>query len=340
VGGVLDGALKLVLNATVPAVELRADAGALLVNGSPCSSSTGQELGLAELTALEISGGSEDNAVILDLGSGDWSGLFAAAESVQLVLGAGKNGLLVRGTAEADLYHHAMRGTDVALDLVGFGHVNLIGSKLTQIGFNLGSGDDRLEDLAPFASPAEALALLPLNVPLVVLGGAGNDWLVGGTDDDQFDAGEGDDVVSGLAGSDLFLSGPEGDGADIYNGGPGYDELSYELRTVDLELNLCPSTAVIGCSDGACDCSVRSGTLDEGDRIINLEGVTGGDGNDILRGTENSDSLHGGPGNDSLYGFGGSDLLAGERGIDLLVGGLDGDICDGQGNESVSQCEL
>jgi Ca2+-binding RTX toxin-like protein len=339
VGGVLDGALKLVLNAAVPAVELRADAGALLVNGSRCSSSAGQELGLAELTALEISGGSEDNAVILDLGSGDWSGLFAAAESVQLALGAGKNGLLVRGTAEADVYHHAMRGTDVALDLVGFGHVNLIGSKLTQIGFNLGSGDDRLENLAPFASPAEALSSMPLSVPLVVLGGAGNDWLVGGTADDQFDAGEGDDVVSGLAGSDLFLSGLEGDGADIYNGGLGYDELSYELRTVDLELNVCLSAALIGCSEGACDCS-RSGAAGEGDRIVNLEGVTGGDGNDILRGTDSSDSLHGGPGNDSLYGFGGSDLLAGERGIDLLEGGLDGDICDGQANESVSHCEL
>jgi Ca2+-binding RTX toxin-like protein len=343
VRGVRSGVLQLELTREVPSVELRADAGNLLANATACSDAAGVALAVTDLLALQITGGSEENAVILDLGSGDWSTLLGSDESVEMGLGEGENGLLVRGSAGNDHYRHAMRATDLVLDLAGDGSIHVVAGGVTELGVSLGDGDDRLEDLGAIlaaADPPAAPALTALALPLVVSGGAGNDWLVGGTSDDEFDGGAGDDVASGLAGSDEYQSDLEGDGRDIWNGGPGYDAISYELRSSNLELNVCSSDAVLGCSDGECLCATMSGDVDESDQIVNVEELRGGAGDDILRGSDVSESLHGGAGNDSLFGLGGSDLLAGERGVDQLEGGADGDICDGQPNESMSGCEL
>jgi Ca2+-binding RTX toxin-like protein len=342
------GSLELALDSAVSSVELRAEAGVLLANGTACSDSAGTELVLGDLLWLQVTAGSEDNSVSIDLGSGDWSALLGSAEGVLVDLGGGENELLIRGTTGDDHYRHAMRGPDVVLDLLGNGTIDAVGSGLRKLGFSLGDGDDRLEDLSTVlaaaeplsAPPTESAALSALSLPLVVSGGAGNDWLVGGTADDEFDGGAGDDVVSGLAGSDRFVSDLEGDGRDIWNGGPGYDQISYELRSTNLELEVCVSQALIGCSGGECVCEVGSGEADEGDWIVNVEDLRGGGGDDILRGSEASESLRGGPGDDSLFGFGGSDLLSGDRGVDDLEGGADGDICDGQPGDTMTGCEL
>jgi Ca2+-binding RTX toxin-like protein len=359
-GGVVRGALSLDLDAMVPSLELRAAAGQLLANGLACSDAAGNELALADLVSLSVQGGDEDDAVRLDLSSGDWSRLLGSPESVNIALGAGNNALLVRGTAQADHYAHAMRGDQIALDLVGDGRVHALAAGVGELGFDLGAGDDRLEDLASLAGaaasgdaaagivgPADAGAsasapvpLSALTVPLVVFGGDGNDWLVGGSGNDAFDPGDGDDVVSGRDGDDVIFAGTENDGNDIFNGGGGYDEVSYERRTADLDLVLCNSDASLGCTEAECACTTPSGAAGENDRLVNVEELRGGSGNDVLRGTSASESLRGGPGNDSLYGGGGSDLLDGQEGDDVLDGGADGDICDGSAGEAVSACEL
>ncbi|MEO8183851.1 MAG: calcium-binding protein [Deltaproteobacteria bacterium] len=347
VRGARNGALLLELDPAVPSVELRAQAGILFANRTSCSDAAGAELPLTDLLSLQIMGGSEDDAVVIDLGSGDWSPLLDSAESLQVGLGTGENGLVLRGSAGSDHYRHAMRGKDLVLDLVGNGTIHAVASGVTELGFSLGDGDDRLEDLGTVRAAAEPAwvpapgqaPLTGLSLPLVVSGGAGDDWLVGGTKDDEFDGGVGDDVASGLAGNDRFLSDIEGDGRDIWNGGPGYDQISYELRSTDLDLEVCSSPALLGC-EGECVCDSPSGSVGEGDEIVNIEELRGGSGNDLLRGSDVSESLRGGPGNDSLFGLGGSDLLAGEGGVDQLEGGTDGDICDGQPDETVSGCEL
>jgi Ca2+-binding RTX toxin-like protein len=341
------GSLELTLDGTVSSVELRADAGVLVANGTACSDSSGAEILLGDLLWLQVTAGSENDSVVIDLGSGDWSALLGSSEGLLVDLGGGDNTLLVRGTAGDDHYRHAMRGPDVVLDLLGNGTIDAVASGLTKLGFSLGDGDDRLEDLSsilaaaqPLAAPAADPELSPLSVPLAVSGGAGNDWIVGGTNDDEFDGGPGDDVVSGLDGSDRFVSDLEGDGHDIWNGGPGYDEISYELRSTNLDLEICESPALIGCSAAECACLGVSGEAGENDQIVNVEDLRGGSGDDILRGSGASDSLRGGPGNDSLFGLGGSDLLMGERGDDDLEGGDDGDICDGVSGDTMSGCEL
>jgi Ca2+-binding RTX toxin-like protein len=338
-----NGALQLELTEQVPSVELRGAAGVLQANGKACSDADGVELRLIDLSSLQITGGPEQNAVVLDLGSGDWSTLLGfTPESVTLALGEGENGLLIRGGSGNDNYRHAMRSGELVLDLIGDGNIQLVASGVTELGFALGDGDDRLEDLAEIVAAADPLAdleLAALTLPVSISGGPGHDVLVGGSNDDVFDGGTGNDVMSGLDGSDHFQADVDGDGADIWNGGPGYDQLSYELRSEDLELNACVSTSLIGCSGEDCLCE-DSGATDEGDLIVNVEDLKSGGGDDILRGSEVSDSLRGGAGNDSLFGLGGSDLLAGERGVDQLEGGTDGDICDGQPGEAMTGCEL
>jgi Ca2+-binding RTX toxin-like protein len=341
--GAQGGVLALDLDANVPAVELVAVDGMVQANGKPCTDSSGALLALSSLYALQITGGNEDNGVVLDLGSGDWSSLLASPENVLLNLAEGKNGLLVRGTSGVDSFEHAMRGRDVVLDLVGDGSIQLVAAGISELGFSLGDGNDYLDELLPTlesTEPAAAEELSPLSVRLLVSGGAGDDWLVGGSGDDDFDGGPGDDVVSGLDGGDHFQSDAEGDGRDVWNGGPGYDSVSYDLRSENLELAACLSNAVMGCDNTDCVCSIASGGVDEGDRLVNVEELSGGTGDDILRGTEVSDTLRGGPGNDSLTGLGGSDLLSGETGVDLLEGGADGDICDGRPGETMTSCEI
>jgi Ca2+-binding RTX toxin-like protein len=341
--GAQGGVLALDLDSKVPAVELVAVDGIVNANGKACTDSSGAPLALSSLYALQITGGSEDNGVVIDLGSGDWSSLLASPENLLLNLAEGRNGLLVRGTSGVDNFEHAMRGGDVVVDLVGDGSIQLVAGGISELGFSLGDGNDFLDELLPTlegTEPAAAAELSPLSVRLLVSGGAGNDWLVGGSKDDSFNGGPGDDVVSGLDGNDDFQSDAEGDGRDIWNGGPGYDSVSYDLRSENLELAACLSNAVMGCDSTDCSCSTESGGVGEGDRLVNVEELSGGSGDDILRGTEISDTLRGGPGNDSLSGLGGSDLLSGETGIDLLEGGTDGDICDGRPGETMSSCEI
>jgi Ca2+-binding RTX toxin-like protein len=268
---------------------------------------------------------------------------------VQLWLGEGKNSLRVIGTDGADHFRHGMREPDVVLDLTGDGAINVVAENLAVLAVELGAGDDRLEDLAPppaaeGAAPAEEdptiVPITSLSVPLIADGGEGNDWIVGGSGTDDLDGGPGDDVLSGLGGNDSFRVAEQNDGADIINGGAGYDELSYELRNEALTLNLCVSDAALGCSGEECSCSAVSGEAGESDRIVNVEDVTAGNGDDTINGSEGAESLSGGPGADTLHGGGGSDVLYGQTGVDVLDGGADGDYCDTRAGETATGCEL
>lgn len=345
-GGFEDGALELTLDEDVPAVRLAGTGGVLIANGTGCTTSADAPVQVDALTSLRVTGGTLDNAVILDLGEGDWSALLATPESLRIELGSGQNSFVVRGTAGDDLFRHGMRGGQLVLDLVGDGRISAVTEGVTALGMSLGAGDDRLDDLAAFLSagagvtPSAANAVSSLIVPLTAFGAEGNDGLLGGSGDDELDGGPGDDVANGLDGNDHFPAAGIADGSDTFNGGPGYDSVSYELRQIDLALNLCLSSGLLGCADGECEACEMSGEAGEGDRLVNIEDVTGGDGDDILRGSDAADALSGGPGDDRLFGLGGSDVLYGQRGQDVLEGGADGDYCDGREGEQIVACEL
>jgi Ca2+-binding RTX toxin-like protein len=345
-----EGAVSLSLDADVPSVLLQATDGTLHANGIACTDTSGAEVNIAALTALDIvSAGAEGNAVIFDLAGGDWSALLDLPEAVHLEFsGGGISGLVIRGTASNDLIRHGMRDSELVLDLVGDGRINVVAEGVSNVSVDLDAGDDKVDDLSELAAEraaaeggeGEVVPVTTLALPIVITGGDGNDWLLGGLAADDFDGGVGDDVMSGLAGDD-FLFSAEMDGADVFNGGVGYDYVSYQDRGADLTVQLCVSESEFGCVEGTCSCgAVMSGEVDEDDRLINVDDVTGGSGNDTITGSDAADSLSGGPGDDTIYGLGGSDLLFGQSGEDVLDGGLDGDYCSATGADRAVGCEL
>lgn len=173
----------------------------------------------------------------------------------------------------------------------------------------------------------------------VLIGGEGDDTLDGGNGRDDLIGGAGDDKHDGGDGSlDLLIAEP-GDGDDIYAGGAGDgDEVSYALRSTWVFVDL----------DGVQD---DGGSGERDDVGTDVEKVTGGDGDDTIRGSGAVNYLRGGPGRDSLNALGGDDFLDGGAGGDALAGGddrdrvtyesrrapvrvtLDGNADDGEANE-------
>ena len=60
--------------------------------------------------------------------------------------------------------------------------------------------------------------------------------------------------------------------------------------------------------------------------FVTIENVSGGSGNDLIKGNSTSNFLAGGKGNDSLYGHGANDVFEGGEGNDIVYGGEGVDI--------------
>ncbi|MCX7373493.1 MAG: S8 family serine peptidase [Alphaproteobacteria bacterium] len=136
-----------------------------------------------------------------------------------------------------------------------------------------------------------------------LLGGAGDDTLVGDNLANMLVGSWGRDLLSGRNGADSLLGGLGldtllgGQGNDTLRGGPDHDTLHGE----------------------------------EGE-----DQLDGGLGNDVLGGQEGRDTLWGGPGDDTLYGGLESDELWGEAGRDWLYGEAGADqIISGSGQDSL-----
>lgn len=215
----------------------------------------------------------------------------------------------------------------------------------------------------------------------IVLGGAGDDVIRGGAGDDYILAGAGADHINGGAGNDTVSyiasdagvtvdmrgyasSGGDAEGdsvqyvenliGSVHNdviyasytdngiiiGGAGADRItsaaaimtyaSYETSTDDLVVDL-----------GA---GVFRGAEAEGDRLINVRGIIGGSGDDVISavGISLRLDLDGGAGDDVITGGQSIDMLRGGSGHDELRGGnggdrlyadsAGGDLLDGQGS--------
>lgn len=165
----------------------------------------------------------------------------------------------------------------------------------------------------------------------VVHAGTGNDEIHGGAGADRLSGDDGTDLLDG-GGGDTFHRGdvpyPDavrgmfndsldgGSGADLMRGGGGdFDRVTYSGRTEPVSVTL----------DGA----ANDGEAGEGDLVAwDIQDVTGGAGNDVLRGDSRSNSLDGLGGNDLVDGRGGyHDSANGGDGSDLLLfhdGGVEG----------------
>jgi Ca2+-binding RTX toxin-like protein len=98
-------------------------------------------------------------------------------------------------------------------------------------------------------------------------------------------------LVDGPAGVMLAV----GDGNDVFDGGAGTDLVDFTADTVGFTITL----------TGAGDATVaRGGGID---RLIDIENILGGTGDDTLTGSAEANLFRGGAGNDTLTGGGGAD---------------------------------
>jgi Ca2+-binding RTX toxin-like protein len=148
-----------------------------------------------------------------------------------------------------------------------------------------------------------------------LVGGLGNDTVVGNGSANYLFGGGGADNVYGQAGAD-YLSGDAGGdnlwggaGADQHIGGNDagvdyarYDDVNWGNLTIRLDA---PASNV--------------GAVAVGDTYTGIEGLVGGLGNDVVIGNASANYLFGGGANDYIDGRAGNDYLNGGAGADRFV---------------------
>ncbi|MTJ23844.1 DUF4347 domain-containing protein [Dolichospermum sp. UHCC 0352] len=150
-------------------------------------------------------------------------------------------------------------------------------------------------------------------------GTTGNDWVKGGTGNDDLTGGDGNDTLNGGTGID-FLSG--GDGNDYLNGGTGADLLIGGKGNDTFVVDDIGDIIAEGLNAGidTVESSI-TWTLKANLENLTLQGTnaingTGNNLNNIITGNTGNNTLNGGLGNDTLIGDLGNDTLIGGVGND------------------------
>src|SRR4051794_40260200 len=110
----------------------------------------------------------------------------------------------------------------------------------------------------------------PTNGPDVLSGTGASDTISGLGGNDLISGLGGADVLGGNAGNDI-LNGGRGD--DVLNGGADFDVANFNDGAFAVEADLMSGTAI-----------VEVNGTSEHDTLISIEGLTGGDGDDLLSG--------------------------------------------------------
>jgi uncharacterized delta-60 repeat protein len=147
-----------------------------------------------------------------------------------------------------------------------------------------------------------------------VIGGSGNDTLIGNRDHNYFSGGSGNDSLLGGDGDDVLKG---GSGSDYLDGGNGNDTADFSDITSSFKADLSNQTVSL-----------------IGEKIKSIENVIGGSGNDTLIGNSGKNYLSGGSGNDSLVGGGGNDVIVAGSGNDAIDGGTGTDVLVLEGRQS------
>ncbi|WP_345197052.1 calcium-binding protein, partial [Kistimonas scapharcae] len=115
---------------------------------------------------------------------------------------------------------------------------------------------------------------------------AQGDILLGDASDNQIFGLDGDDTLGG------------GGGTNTLDGGSGSDTVSYASETDDITVDLDNTGSPVVTASGQ-------------DTLISIENVSGGSGDDTLKGTADDNTISGGGGDDTLIGRAGNDTLDG-----------------------------
>lgn len=253
-------------------------------------------------------------------GSGGDDSIIAGAGSDSVSGGAG-NDKLTGGDGADDLVGDDGNDTASYSDST----VGVVVSLFAGLGSQGTAEGDRLVFVENLEGSTSADSLTGDNGANSLVGGAGKDILVGmgqndtmsgGTESDALNGGSGNDSLNGGSGNDTMTGGT---GSDVLNGGSGIDRAVFTGNanaTIDLTV------------------SGPQGTGNGQDRLISIENLTTGGGNDSLTGSNvansitsgaGNDTVNSGAGNDSIDAGAGNDELNGSSGDDLLDGGAGND---------------
>ncbi|CAN5627730.1 hypothetical protein BH09PLA1_BH09PLA1_20380 [soil metagenome] len=169
--------------------------------------------------------------------------------------------------------------------------VNLRSSKgtkpVTKTAFIYGEdGDDTL-----LGGDGTALANGDISGGNLISGGNGNDSIRGGNGRDYIDGGDQNKSI-------------QADGTDTLDGGAGNDVVTYYQRTTAITINL--------------GTGLNAGGAGENDRLLNIEDIYSGLGNDSLIGSDGGNLIDGGNGKDTIRANGGVDRIKAGRGADSV----------------------
>lgn len=141
-----------------------------------------------------------------------------------------------------------------------------------------------------------------------------DDEMTGTNANETFYASWGNDEIFGWGGDDFIYGGYGNDimqggrGADTMDGGSGIDTVSYQYSSSGVTIDL---------QNGS-----GSGGDATGDKITNVENITGSYYGDHLFGDMGANTIDGSFGNDVIDGGYGSDIMIGGGGDDIFVGRL------------------
>ncbi len=135
-----------------------------------------------------------------------------------------------------------------------------------------------------------------------LLGGKGNDQLIGNNDSNLLDGSDGSDQIFGMGGDDLLIS---GNGSNYLDGGDGDDTADYLTSSVGIYVSLAEHFLIFG---------------ENRDDLVSIENIIGSNFDDLIIGDQNNNIINGSNGNDDLAGFNGDDTLIGGEGNDNLAG--------------------
>ncbi|MFZ0407717.1 MAG: calcium-binding protein [Cyanobium sp.] len=249
---------------------------------------------------------------IVRFGDGtSWTASTLAGMVSNLINGTSADNTL-RGGAGDD-WIEGQGGNDQLLGLAGNDQLGGGAGNDTLLG---GDGDDLLDggdglDTASYAGASGSVSVdLGLNGPqatgaggvdtLVALehliGGSGNDRLLGQGAANRIDGGEGDDLIDGGAGNDTLIGGNHLAG----------DSLSYASASAGVKLSLALTTAQTTGGAGS-------------DVISGFEHLLGSRFSDHLSGSGTANQINGAAGNDTIQGGAGADSPLGGEGGDLFV---------------------
>lgn len=199
------------------------------------------------------------------------------------------------------------------------GEADNVGAECDGVSVLGGSGDDRI------VGDAGRNVLAGGRGDDRVVGKPGGDYLWGGPGADEMLGGSGADDVAGGKGNDWIRElGARPNGTDVLHGNGGRDTLTYAGRNAGVIV----TNGNLRCDDGADgegDCVTRHDPFEVIIGTSSADRLVGSGAADRLYGRNGPDVLIGGRGSDHLFGAAGHDRLTGSRGKDALHGGGGGD---------------